>query len=203
VCHAILQDLAFFRLLTRIDAEYAEQTRRDRCPRCKGPLHVSDYPRKPRGCPEAVRQEYSSRLSFTCGRCEKRTTPASVRFFGRRVYVALALILVAPPGRCAAGAIEGLPAVSARTVKRWRRWWQRDFQRTAFWRSVRAHVMPPVAAEALPCSLRERFQGPSDRERLEQLLRFICPLSTASLIKKIKGLAAVVGFPQRMSMQPG
>ncbi|MHB1829616.1 MAG: hypothetical protein ACYCV6_18355, partial [Steroidobacteraceae bacterium] len=42
----------------------------------------------PRGCPPSVLEEYSRRLSFTCGRCEKRTTPASVRFLGRRVYVA-------------------------------------------------------------------------------------------------------------------
>jgi hypothetical protein len=27
-----------------------------------------------------VREEYSRRLSFTCGRCDARSTPASVRF---------------------------------------------------------------------------------------------------------------------------
>jgi hypothetical protein len=37
-----------------------------------------------------------------------------------------------------------------------------------------------VAAEALPQSLLARFQGPTCHERLEQLLRFVCPLSTAA-----------------------
>lgn len=183
MCHAILHDLAFFHLLTRIDAEYAEEARRGRCLRCKGALHVADYPRKPRGCPESVREEYSSRLSFTCGRCEKRNTPASVRFLGRRVYVTLVLALVSPPGGCAAGAIEELLSVSARTLKRWRTWWQRDFQRTAFWQSVRERLRSPVAAEALPRSLLERFQGAGYRERLEELLRFVRPLSTPAVVK--------------------
>ena len=91
MCHALLHDPAFFRLLTRIDAEFATEARQGRCPECKGPLHVGDFPRKPRGCPASVREEYSRRLSFTCGWCDSRTTPASVRFLGRRVYVAVAL----------------------------------------------------------------------------------------------------------------
>jgi hypothetical protein len=182
---SVLHDPAFFRLLTRIDAEFAAETRQGRCPKpkCAGPLHVGDFPRKPRGCPTSVREEYSRRLSFTCGWCEARTTPTSVRFFGRRVYVAVALMLLSPPGSYAAGSLEELLSVSARTVKRWRTWWQRDFQRTAFWHSVRERFVPSVAAEVLPQSLLERFQGPTCHERLEQLLRFVCPLSTASMIK--------------------
>jgi hypothetical protein len=59
---------------------------------------VADYPRKPRGCPVAVREEYSRRLSFTCGRCDARATSPSVRFAGRRVYLAVVLMLASPPG---------------------------------------------------------------------------------------------------------
>lgn len=183
MCHALLNDPVFFRLLTHIDAEYADETRQGRCRECGGPLHVADFPRKPRGCPASVRDEYSWRLSFTCGWCDGRATPPSVRFFARRVYVALALMLVSPPGGCAAGALEELLSVSARTVKRWRNWWQKDFQRTAFWQSVRERFMPPLPADDLPQSLLERFQGPTCHERLEELLRFVCPLSTASMIK--------------------
>ena len=43
-----------------------------------------------------------------------------MRFLGRRVYVALALMPLSPPDGCAAGAIEALLSVSARTIKRWR-----------------------------------------------------------------------------------
>lgn len=59
---------------------------------------VQITPRKPRGCPASVVEDYSSRYSFTCGRCEKRATPASVRFLGRRVYLAVVLMLVSPLG---------------------------------------------------------------------------------------------------------
>jgi hypothetical protein len=182
VCHA-LHDPAFFRFLTQIDAQFAAEARERRCPECAGPLHVADFPRKPRGCPASVREEYSWRLSFTCGRCDARTTPASVRFLGRRVYVAVMLMLVSPPAGSAAGALAGLMAVPVRTVERWRRWWQRDFQRTAFWRSVRERFVPPVPAEGLPQSLLERFQGLTGCERLLHLLHFISPVSTTSVIK--------------------
>ena len=107
MCHALLHDPAFFRLLTRIDVEFATEARQSRCPRCQGPLHVSDYPRKPRGCPPSVLKEYSQRLSFTCGWCDQRTRPASVRFLGRRVYVAVALMLLCRPASSAAYALGG------------------------------------------------------------------------------------------------
>jgi hypothetical protein len=97
VCH-VLQYPAFFHFLTRIDEEFAAVTRLGRCPGCAGPLHVADYPRKPRGCPAAVREDYSWRLSFTCGRCDGRATSPSVRFAGRRVYLAVVLMLSSPPG---------------------------------------------------------------------------------------------------------
>jgi hypothetical protein len=183
VCHALLHDPAFFRLLTRIDTGFATQTRQGRCPKCAGPLHVADFPRKPRGCPPSVREEYSWRLSFTCGWCDARTTPASVRFLGRRIYVAMALMLVCPPGGCAAGALAEQLSVPARTVKRWCSWWQKDFQRTALWQSVRERFVPQVAAARLPQSLFARFQGRSDRKRLLQLLCFVRPLSGACVIK--------------------
>jgi len=182
VCHA-LHDPAFFRFLTQIDAQLAAEARERRCCECAGPLHVADFPRKPRGCPASVRQEYSWRLSFTCGRCDARTTPASVRFLGRRVYVAVMLMLLSPPAGSAAGALAALMAVPVCTVRRWRSWWQKDFQRTAFWRSVRERFAPPVVAEGLPQSLLARFEGSTAHERLIQLLRFVCPLSTASVIK--------------------
>jgi hypothetical protein len=179
VCHALLHDLAFFRFLSRIDCEFATETRRGRCRKCTGPLHVGDFPRKPRGVPDAVREEYSRRLSFTCGWCDARATPASVRFLGRRVYVAMRLMLVSPSADSAARAVEELLEVPARTLGRWRRWWERDFQRTRFWQSMRERFVPPVPAEALPQSLLARFRGSSSQERMGQLLRFLSPLSTA------------------------
>ena len=106
-----------------------------------------------------------------------------MRFLGRRVYVAVMLMLASPPDGSSAGALAQLMAVPVRTVRRWRRWWQEDFLRTAFWRSVRDRFVPQVPAEALPRSLLERFHGPTCHERLVQLLRFVGPLSSASMIK--------------------
>ena len=93
MCHALLQDIKFFQLLVRIDEEFAQQTRAAGCA-CGGALHRANYPRKPRGCPAEIRAEFEQRLSFCCNDCRKRTTCASVRFLGRRVYLGLAMILM-------------------------------------------------------------------------------------------------------------
>jgi hypothetical protein len=55
VCHALLQDPAFFLFLLRIDEEFASQTRAAGCA-CGGALHSARYSRKPRGCPAQIRQ---------------------------------------------------------------------------------------------------------------------------------------------------
>ena len=177
MCHAVLQDPAFFHFLSRIDEEFACATRLGRCPGCAGPLHVADFPRKPRGCPAVVREDYSWRLSFTCGRCEARATSPSVRFAGRRVYLAVVLMLASPPSSSSGQGLCELLSIPARTVKRWRRWWREDFPRTPFWQSVRERFMPPVTIERLPRSLLERFDAGAMTDRLAVMLRFIAPLS--------------------------
>ncbi len=180
---AVLRDPAFFRLLLRIDQELAAQTRREGCRHCAGPLHVANFPRKPRGCPAAVVEDYSSRFSFTCGRCDQRATSASVRFLGRRVYVAAALVLSSPLQGQSARQLCAVLSIPRRTLVRWRRWWTEEFLRTRFWQAVRSRFVPPVSRSQLPLSLLERFrlEGPADR--LAQALRFLTPLSVPSMIK--------------------
>ncbi len=182
MCH-VLQDPAFFHFLTRIDEEFAATTRLGRCPGCQGPLHVADYPRKPRGCPAVVREDYSWRLSFTCGRCDARSTSPSVRFAGRRVYLAVVLMLASPPGGASGQKLCDLFSIPTRTLKRWRRWWREDFPRTSFWQSVRERLMPPVIHEQLPQSLLERFGASEPTDRLTQALRFMAPTSTRAMTK--------------------
>src|SRR2546426_1825828 len=77
----ILNDASFYRVLLRFDDDLAEQARREGCG-CGGKLHSARYPRKPRGAPEELQEEYSRRRSFCCAEegCRKRTTPASFRF---------------------------------------------------------------------------------------------------------------------------
>lgn len=183
MCHALLQDPAFFHFLTDIDRELAETTRLQGCPACNGPLHVADYPRKPRGCPAALQASYSRRLSFTCGRCDQRTTPPSVRFAGRRVYLTVVLMLGSPPGCASARTLCERLRIAAITLKRWRAWWCGTFPSTRFWRSVGGQFMPPVAIQQLPQSLLERFEASAPSDRLEQALRFVAPLSTRAMVR--------------------
>lgn len=183
MCHAIVQEPAFFRFLTQIDEELAAATRLQGCRSCGGGLHVANYPRKPRGCPVAAREEYSRRLSFTCGRCDLRTTSVSVRFAGRRVYLAVVLMLVSAPGSASARALRDRLRIAAVTLKRWRRWWCEIFPLTRFWQSVGERFMPPVTIGCLPQSLLERFEASTMTDRLVQALRFIAPLSTRVVVR--------------------
>ena len=178
MCHALLQDLNFFRLLLRIDQEFAVERRIGGCA-CGGVLHVDDYPRKPRGCPLEVRADFSSRFSFCCNRCRTRATPPSVRFLGRRVYLALAVVLVsaARPGPTAAGTRAAtLLEVPVRTLQRWRQWWQERLPPSAFWQSASSCFVPPVLAAAMPGALLARFAGKA-AESLLRLLVFLSPLT--------------------------
>ncbi len=93
MCHALLQDSKFFRLLLRIDQELARELKAGGCS-CGSVLHCANYARKPRACPAEVRSDFESRFSFCCYRCRKRATPMSVRFLGRRVYLAIAVVVI-------------------------------------------------------------------------------------------------------------
>ena len=83
----------FFALLEQEDERIAAQVAAEGCAECGGPLHRSDYERKPRGGLLAAGAEESvRRFSLCCGRegCRQRATPPSLRFLGRRVYVGAA-----------------------------------------------------------------------------------------------------------------
>ena len=132
--HAPLVDARVWMLLLNADRELAAETRARGC-RCGGRLHSARYRRKPRrGLPEELRDEYRWRESLCCDRCRKRTTPPSLRFLGRRVYLAALVVLVsAMTGGVTAGRaarMEALVGVSLRTLQRWRAWWLRTFPRT-------------------------------------------------------------------------
>jgi hypothetical protein len=182
VCHALLQDPNFFRLLLRVDQELALARRVLGCA-CGGVLHGGDYPRKPRGCPIELRADFSSRFSFCCNRCRTRATPASVRFLGRRVYLALAVVLMSAPRPGPAPTAAAIHAatvleVPVRTLQRWRQWWQERLPLTAFWQAASARFVPPVLATAMPGALLARFVGTA-AESLLRMLVFLSPLTVA------------------------
>ena len=201
MCHALLSDSTLWKLLLRFDEDLAADVRIHGCP-CGGALHSARYPRKPRGGPCELGPEYSSRLSLCCARegCRKRTTPRSVRFLGRRVYLgAVVVLLSALRGEITTKRMEYLRVllgVGLRTLRRWRTWWRGAFVTSALWKEMRGRFLPPVEVDALPASLLERFSG-DDRSRLIRALLFFSPLTTTSAGSVMRALD-----PQKMHLGP-
>ena len=95
MCHAFLSDSRFYRFLFEIDQDVAVQVQAGGCS-CGGVLHSARYPRKPRGSCISLGESYETRLSFCCAveGCRRRSTPPSVRFLGRKVYLGALVILI-------------------------------------------------------------------------------------------------------------
>jgi hypothetical protein len=189
VCHVSARNPNFYDLLLHIDQDLAEQTRAQRC-RCGGVLHSARYPRKPRGLPGEARSCCDFRYSFCCADCRHRTTPFSVRFFGRRVYVA-AIMVVVSAKRASAGTAAAMRqldslGVPPSTIARWRHWWTTEFVNTAFWTLGQAAFVPPVDTGQAPASLLGRFAATRPPEPLLCLLRWLLPLTSASAVSNLR-----------------
>jgi hypothetical protein len=164
-----------------IDVDLARLAKAAGCP-CGGTLHVSNYPRKPRG-PWELPEGCDLRLSFTCADCRKRTTPASVLFLGRKVYLAAVVVLVSAlrygPTRQRMAVLKEQWGVPKRTVARWREWWCESFAKSPFWRTARARFARPLDEAAMPFSLAVAFDvGAGGTNRLCALLGFLSPVTT-------------------------
>ena len=197
---AVLADAKFNEQLLAFDRDLSATTRAARCWRCGGALHSASYDRKPRGGPAGLGQKYAERFSFCCAvdGCRKRTTPPSLRFQGRRVYLATVVTLIAAmllgttPARLAR--LSAVPGIDRRTLARWRAWWRATFTEGQFAPVVRAAVVPPLDIAGLPVSLLERFAG-DVREQLVALLRFLGPLTGgASCEEHAFGMTAMRAF---------
>jgi hypothetical protein len=180
---ALPANATFHDLLLACDHDLADQARRQRCQVCGSAVHSDNYPRKPRGRLRKLPAEHDLRLSLCCARhgCRKRKTPPSLRFLGRKVYLAATIILISILREGATQArmrrLTALINVDRRTVERWRTWWRDAFTATPFWQIARACFMPPADEARLPGALLERFAGNSLTERLVALLRFLGPIT--------------------------
>ena len=140
------------------------------------------YARKPRGRPCRLGPEHDQRFSFCCAvdGCRSRATPPSLRFLGRKVYVATVVVLIAILRDGVSDArlerLSEVVSVDRRTIARWRRWWRDAFPATPFWRAARAAFMPPPDGTRLPAALIDRFGGDA-QDRLVALLRFLGPVT--------------------------
>jgi hypothetical protein len=177
----LLADATFHDLLLACDRDLAEEARAGRC-HCGGALHSATYRRKPKGRLCRLGPEHDKRFSFCCAvdGCRQRATPPSLRFLGRKVYLAATVVLIAIMRHGATNArvrrMNAAIPVDRHTIERWRRWSREAFTATPFWQVARAALMPPVEHDRLPASLIDRFTG-GDADRLIALLRFIAPIT--------------------------
>ncbi len=204
MCQRLLRDTRLYEHLLRCDRDLAREARDQGC-RCGGRLDGGNYPRKPQGGPPipAVLREkdrdHSRRLSLCCASCRRRTTPPSVRFLGRRWYLAATVLLVSAlrdgltPRRVAR--LHELYDVSRRTLERWRTWWLETFVTTDLWLAFRGRLVPPVDESDLPRALLERFGGLGTKRGLVATLRFLAPLGASEHARR----GAIAG-PQRVSL---
>lgn len=178
----LLADARFHGQLLVFDDDMAKTARKAPCRHCGGVLHSARYKRKPRGKPAGLGEAYDVRFSFCCavGGCRGRATPPSLRFLGRKVYLASMVVLIATMQHGATPArlsqLTQFLNISPRTVRRWRTWWLETFVATDFWRVASARLMPPANPLRLPASLLERFEGTLE-EQLLALLKFLGPIT--------------------------
>jgi len=160
----LLQRVSLFRLLRAIDVDLARDKREQRCPHCGGPLHQSNYVRKPRGGLPTIPEEYLIRESLCCGRegCRKRTLPPSCLFMGRRVYWGCVILVVMAlrqkrPQGASARRLQAIFEISRSTLTRWFTYFKEEFPRSPRWQRLRGQVISRVENDRLPASLLECF----------------------------------------------
>ena len=133
---ALLISPTFFEFLLEIDLVIAEKTRLGGCFFCGGILHVANWLRAGYGIPEGCRNEVLVRHSFTCGSCEKRCTPNSLRFMYYRWYstsVELVVSAFNPEGsKESQRKLMKAVNISEGTLTIFRKWWKEKFSGSIF-----------------------------------------------------------------------
>ena len=183
IAHELHRSGSFWAFLSSIDKDLAECTRQKGCS-CGGRLHCANYPRAPRGGPDHLPEEYHCRFSFCCDRdgCRKRMTPPSVRFLGRKVYLAAMVILISAmrqgPTPRRVRELSTLFGADRATIARWQAFWRDHVPLTPFWKVARARLIPVVDVTLLPLSLLDAFLRTKDPyQDWGHLLRFLSPLT--------------------------
>jgi len=172
---SIIANASFWSQLTEIDREFQQQLIAKGCPLCGGPLHVANHPRKPRGVPLDVGEEWSWRFNTCCGHCRRRCMPPSVRFLGRRVYAGVIVML--------ASMLAILCEAASKTLARWHAWWTQMLPAMTFWTGLRALFASVIVTSRLPTSLLERYEstsGAQSKQALLKVLRALSPITTGT-----------------------
>lgn len=153
-----------YHLLHHIELSLALETQQKRCPFCGGPLHHSDYMRKPRGGPDDLPEILLTRISFCCGNrsCRRRVLPPSVLFMGRRVYWANVILVVVTlrqnkPREYSKAVLMRRFGMDRKTINQWIVWFREIFPNTDQWKRIRGRVSSCVSDDYLPSSLTNYF----------------------------------------------
>jgi hypothetical protein len=184
--HDLPRSASFWSFLLTVDEDLAEEARKQGCP-CGGRLHSANYQRKPRGTPSQLPEPQRLRPSFCCDRdgCRKRATPRSVRFLGRKVYLAAIVILVSamrqgPTPRRVRELSKRFGADES-TITRWQTFWREHFPQTPFWKVARAGFVTLGEIVSLPYPLVDTLEPRGHpplgwlRHHLEDLTREFGP----------------------------
>jgi len=179
---AAIQQSQLFVLLHTIDVEEAHVAQAQHCS-CGGRLHKAHYPRKPRGGPPGLPEEYCIRFGLCCDRegCRERVLPPSVLFWGRRVYWGVVLLVVTALRQqrlegFTAKRVQELFEIRRPTLSRWMHYFREIFPQSRSWQKARGRVSPAVSDRELPFSLVQSFLD--THEGAEQALkRCLCFLN--------------------------
>lgn len=188
--HDLRLEEEFFQSLMVWDAELARQVAAARCPHRGGPLHQTNYLRKPRGGSLAEAGE-PLRLCYSlcCGweGCRKRSLPPSLRFLGRRVYLEAVVLLASVVVQVTSTLREAWArtGVPRRTLRRWGAWWRETLPMSWTWTEVKARfVPPPPEGSDLPRSLVARVGAELTAGDSAPLLGDVCAF-TARLLAPV------------------
>jgi hypothetical protein len=181
--HDLPRSASFWSFLLAVDEDLAAEACKKGCA-CGGRLHCANYPRKPRGAGLQLSEFQCLRLSFCCDRdgCRKRVTPPSVRFLGRKVYLAAIVILVSAmrqgPSPRRVRELSERFGTDASTIARWQIFWREHFPQTPFWKVARAGLVTLGEIVSLPYWLVDAFLSRHPPcEGWMVLLRFLSPIT--------------------------
>ena len=155
-----IRNVKLYQLLFFIDTDLAEQKRGNSCPFCGAPLHTSNYLRKPRGGPGNIPETFSIRHSLCCSaeNCRKRVLPPSLRFWDRKVYwgIVILLTVVLRQQRTqgySAGKIIKMVGISRHTLKRWIHYFKEVFPETERWKRIRGRIGVEIDMGQIPSAI--------------------------------------------------